>query len=100
MYRHYLTEPTFGNGRRRGAVAKHDGAIREWIHSVIRKWRRRKMIAALEAMDDKLLRDIGIFRGDIRHVVDGFDDRELGMTPVAAPECAVTAEAAAFRKAA
>ena len=43
------------------------------------------MIAALEAMDDRLLRDIGIYRNDIPRVVDGLDDRELRMRPLAAP---------------
>ncbi|WP_045320161.1 DUF1127 domain-containing protein [Limimaricola cinnabarinus] len=59
------------------------GGIRSWIKAATREWRRRKMIAALEAMDDRLLRDIGLYRGDIRNVVNGLDDRELRMTPVA-----------------
>ncbi len=42
------------------------------------------MIAALEAMDDLLLRDIGIYRNDIPRIVDGLDDRELRMRPLAA----------------
>lgn len=43
------------------------------------------MIAALEAMDDQLLRDIGIYRNDIPRVVDGLNDREFSMRPLAAP---------------
>ena len=59
------------------------GGIRSWITAAIREWRRRKMIAALESMDDRLLRDIGLYRGDIRNVVNCLDDRELRMTPIA-----------------
>ncbi|MCP1169518.1 DUF1127 domain-containing protein [Limimaricola litoreus] len=59
------------------------GVIRRGIAAAMRGWQRRKMIAALEAMDGRLLRDIGIYRGDIKNVVYGLDDRELRMTPVA-----------------
>ncbi|WP_432256384.1 DUF1127 domain-containing protein [Limimaricola sp. AA108-03] len=59
------------------------GGIRRWIAAAMRGWQRRKMTAALEAMDDRLMRDIGIYRGDIKNVVYGLDDRELRMTPVA-----------------
>ena len=58
-------------------------ALRRWLRSAFRRWERRKMIAALEAMDDRLLRDIGIYRNDIARLVDGFDDRELRMRPLA-----------------
>ena len=40
------------------------------------------MIRALEALDDRLLRDIGLERGDIEDLVDSFDDRELRMVPL------------------
>lgn len=60
------------------------GFLRRLIRRAVRQWKRRKMIAALEAMDDRLLCDIGIHRGEIQSVVAGFDDRELGMAPVAA----------------
>ena len=59
--------------------AKGGSAVRHWLRAAKRYWQRRKMIASLEAMDDWLLRDIGIDRADIRNVVDGFDARELGM---------------------
>lgn len=59
------------------------GGIRRGIAAAMRGWQRRKMIAALEAMDDRLLRDIGIYRGEIKNVVYGLDDRELRMSPVA-----------------
>lgn len=56
-----------------------------WLQAAVRQWQRNKLIATLEAMDDWVLRDIGIYRGEIRDVVNGFDDRELGMVPIAAP---------------
>ncbi|MCI2394933.1 DUF1127 domain-containing protein [Aliiroseovarius sp. N1F302] len=37
-------------------------------------------------MDDRLLSDIGLRRAEIRRVVDAFDDRELGMAPVASTQ--------------
>ncbi|WP_353890450.1 DUF1127 domain-containing protein [uncultured Aliiroseovarius sp.] len=48
--------------------------------SLARWWQRRRAIAQLEAMDDALLRDMGIYRADIRRVVNGFSDRDLGLT--------------------
>lgn len=54
-----------------------------WLRAAIRQRQRNRLIAEFHAMDDRMLRDIGIYRGDIRRVVDGFDDRELGMTPFA-----------------
>ncbi|PVA08378.1 hypothetical protein DC363_01780 [Thalassorhabdomicrobium marinisediminis] len=39
------------------------------------------MVAALDALDDRILRDIGLTRGEIHGVVYGYDDLELGMTP-------------------
>lgn len=60
-----------------------DGVLRQWLRSAVRRRQRNRLIAELHAMDDRLLRDIGIYRGDIRRVVDGFDDREMAMTPFA-----------------
>jgi uncharacterized protein YjiS (DUF1127 family) len=71
--------PTDGQ-RSRG---KRRGMLRLWLRNVVRNWQRRRMIAALRAMDDNLLHSIGISRNEIPRVVDGFDDRELGMRPVA-----------------
>lgn len=54
-----------------------------WLHDVIRRWQRRKMIATLRAMDDRMLRDIGLARAEIPRVVEGFSSRELRMVPLA-----------------
>lgn len=80
--------------------AKAGGVLRRWLRAVIRGWQRRRMIAALGAMDDRLLRDIGIERGDIERVVDGFDDQELKMAPLAEDTRPDETEYETFRKAA
>lgn len=64
-------------------IASQGGnAMRGWLQAAVRSWQRRKMIASLQAMDDFLLRDIGIARADIIRIVNGFDERELKMTPL------------------
>lgn len=68
---------------RRSVEEKKPSLLVQWWNSVIQTWQRQKMIAALGALDDHILRDIGIPRGEIERVVDGFNARELGMQPVA-----------------
>lgn len=58
------------------------GPVRGWLRAAFINWERRKMIETLRAMDDHLLRDIGIDRSDIPRVVDGFTEREIRMRPV------------------
>lgn len=57
--------------------------ISRWWQNAVQNWQRRKMIAALEALDDRTLLDIGVHRGEIRRVVEGFNDAELRMAPLA-----------------
>ncbi|WP_299822101.1 DUF1127 domain-containing protein [uncultured Jannaschia sp.] len=57
------------------------GPLRRWLRRVGRQWMRRRMIAEFQALDDRILRDIGIARGDIRSIVDELCDRELSMVP-------------------
>ena len=85
--------------RTRSAPSRHadinvGGLFRRLLTMSVTKWRRRKMIATLEAMDTRLLRDIGIERCDIESVVDGFDHRELRMVPLALPHKAVSVDQA------
>ncbi|MFZ1470000.1 MAG: DUF1127 domain-containing protein [Paracoccaceae bacterium] len=62
----------------------------QWLFGgLVRSWQRRCMIRAFEAMDDRLLRDIGLERGDIKDVVGSFDDRELRMVPLSPTTVAV-----------
>lgn len=62
---------------------EREGFLRRWLHSASHSWKRRKMIASLRAMDDHLLRDIGFSRDNIGRIVDGFNERELDMIPLA-----------------
>lgn len=64
------------------AQTQKRNALSRWWTRAVRHWQRRKMIAALAALDDHILDDIGIPRGQIERVVDGFDDQELRMQPV------------------
>lgn len=64
-------------------TARVGNAARRWLRMALRQWQRRKMIASFEAMDDRLLSDIGICRSDIHRMVQGFDARELRMVPLA-----------------
>ncbi|TNF19758.1 MAG: DUF1127 domain-containing protein [Rhodobacteraceae bacterium] len=59
-----------------------DSALRTWFRAAYRRWQRNKMIAAFESLDDATLRDIGVYRSEIRSVVDGFDDQDLKRVPV------------------
>ena len=65
------------------AKAANDGPLRRAARAVIKSWKRRRMVASLEAMEDRLLRDIGIYRGDIKRVVYGYDAYDLSMGTVA-----------------
>ncbi|WP_281857144.1 DUF1127 domain-containing protein [Litoreibacter halocynthiae] len=62
---------------------KQGGFMRRWLRDANQSWKRRKMIAAFEAMDDFVLNDIGIHRSEIKRFVESLDSRELGMAPVA-----------------
>lgn len=85
----YLSHRNYLSQREMDKLAYQNGATDDgsflvrWFNAAVRNWKRRKMIAALRAMDDRLLRDIGILRADIPRVAAGFSDRELGMVPVA-----------------
>jgi uncharacterized protein YjiS (DUF1127 family) len=78
-------------------AAKGGSAFGHWLGVATRHWQRRKMIASLEAMDDWLLRDIGVDRADIRKVVDGFDARELLMIPLAPAQSEPLAQSGGVR---
>lgn len=98
-HRNHLS-PSFPYVRGYREPARAAGLLRRWLRAASRQWQRRKMIATLEALDDWTLRDIGIHRGDIPRVVDGFDNRELGMVPFAPISRPVETNVEAFRKAA
>lgn len=41
------------------------------------------MKAVLHSLDDRILQDIGLSRGEIEDFVDGLNSAELRMTPIA-----------------
>lgn len=59
-------------------------------NNVVRHWQRRKMIAALNGLDDRILLDIGVPRGEIESFVDGLSSAELWMAPIAPESLPVT----------
>jgi uncharacterized protein YjiS (DUF1127 family) len=59
--------------------------IGRWIDGAVMRWQRRRMIEALQRLDDRILRDIGVTRGEIRYVVEGFSRDELRMKPPTPP---------------
>jgi uncharacterized protein YjiS (DUF1127 family) len=48
-------------------------AIRELFRSLVDWFRRRAAIARLQRLDDRMLKDIGLYRGDIEAAVRGAD---------------------------
>lgn len=96
----YLTPQMLNPDFRPLQASQRFDIIHRVSQSVVRKWRRRKLIATLEALDDRLLRDIGIVRGDIKHLVDGINDRKLRMVPVAPAQSTIRLEAEDLKKAA
>ncbi|WP_458792495.1 DUF1127 domain-containing protein [Yoonia sp. MH D7] len=58
---------------------------RRWLRAAVNNWKRRKMVAELQSMEDRLLKDIGIERSDIQRIGGGFDDRRHGMVLLAKP---------------
>ncbi|WP_372520432.1 DUF1127 domain-containing protein [Limimaricola soesokkakensis] len=66
------------------SVQKSRNQMNGSIFSVLFRWairqlRRRSMMADLQALDDKMLDDIGIHRADIPRLVGTFGDHELRM---------------------
>ncbi len=86
-HRNYLSERRRAEILPANASEISSGILRDAVDAVVRRWRRQRMIAALESLNDWTLADIGIARCDIPRLVEGFDDRELRMTPLARPAC-------------
>ncbi len=57
--------------------------LRRWISAAVLRWQRRRMMHALDRLDDRILTDIGLSRSDFADLVKGLDPHELRMTPVA-----------------
>lgn len=88
LHRKYLSERKPDDLAHRERAKASGGVLRGWLRATILQWQRRKMTARLQALDDRLLADIGMLRTDIPRAVDGITDRELHvvpLTPAAAP---------------
>jgi uncharacterized protein YjiS (DUF1127 family) len=72
---------------RRGLTGLADLARRYLLEPIGRRTERRRALAELAAMDDRLLADIGLRRGDIELAVDGrlADPRVTRRAPVPTP---------------
>jgi uncharacterized protein YjiS (DUF1127 family) len=69
--------------------------ILRWWSGAVRSWQRRKRIATLAGLDDRILLDIGLFREEIEDFVDGLSSAELRMAPVA-PDLATRRQDASY----
>lgn len=101
----YLTKKILDPGLLRNAAndnfaTQDKGVFLSWMGHALQRWQRHRMTRALERLDDHMLADIGIYRGDIPRVVEGFDARELRMVPLAAPSRPVEEDCCAFQEAA
>ncbi len=59
------------------AMMPRFSGLRRLMSAVMRTWQRRKMIATFEAMDDWMLKDIGLRREDIVRTVNSFDEMRI-----------------------
>ena len=64
-----------GNVSNIGQVPGMSFILRCW-RSAVRRWERRKMIAVLARLDDRVLWDIGLCRGEIEDFVNGLSRDE------------------------
>ncbi len=63
---------------------RHDntvGILARLVRAAKRKWKRNEATSELCNLSDRELRDIGIYRGDIPHIVRQLDDHDLGLAP-------------------
>ncbi|WP_206601908.1 DUF1127 domain-containing protein [Oceaniglobus indicus] len=82
MAREEFLQPN--DGRHTGNVGTVLGGL---ARSATRRLKRNRTRAALRAMSDRELRDIGLYRGDIPHVLAALDETAPGraaMAPTAA----------------
>ncbi len=63
------------------AMMPRRSGLRRLMSAVARTWQRRKMIATFEAMDDWMLKDIGLRREDIVRTVNNFDEMRATRRP-------------------
>lgn len=96
----YLTPQMTAASAVTGGARRPEGPFKRGLQAALRNWKRRKLIAALHALDERTLCDIGLHRSEIERFVDRLDDRELAMEPVASRDATVDAVQEAYLKAA
>lgn len=79
----YLTRNMLGPASHEDRARPDGNLFARVVGAALLRWQRHRMRNALERLDDRMLADIGIYRGEIKHIVDGFDAHELRMAPVA-----------------
>ena len=88
MYSYLIPKPAYNSPamhhrRAQSQRSRTGGTLRSWFQSAVIYWKQRRMAAALDALDDRTLMDIGICRQEIGKIVAKLDYRELRMTPLA-----------------
>lgn len=59
-------------GQRPMPEKRASGPLSRFLSGALDGWKRRKMVASLSALDDRILADIGLQRDDIARVVEDF----------------------------
>lgn len=86
MYSYLMQNPDYIS-----PALPHSGALRKrvklratlraWLGRILHRWTRQRTIAALHALDDRTLGDIGLTRSDIPALVKAPDLVERGAGP-------------------
>ncbi len=79
----YITRNMLGPASYEDRVQTDGSLLARVMGSALRRWQKHRMRQALERLDDRTLADIGVYRGDIAHIVGGFTAEELRMVPLA-----------------
>ena len=76
FHREFLAPRPLADAAHDSSAPKRDGFAKRWVHSAFESWKRRRTIAALHALSDHNLRDIGVRRSNIERFVDGLCGRD------------------------
>ncbi|WP_370363027.1 DUF1127 domain-containing protein [Limimaricola litoreus] len=75
----YITREMIDTSIRKSKTQMNGSIFTVLFRWVRKQLQRRRMIFDLQAMDDKMLDDIGIHRADIPRLVGSLGDRDLRM---------------------
>lgn len=96
----YITRQTLDPAPQKRSEGEGGGLFQRLFGGILRDWQRRRMIDELEALDDQLLKDIGINRGDIERLASEFHEPEPQSAPEAQPALAPQAKPDTYQRAA